>query len=455
MNKENCNERQAAAEILLKVFREGAYSSLALQQAFREHPQWEERSRKLITNLVYTVLTNDLRLEAMINLYSRIPLRRMKPYVAAVLMISTAQLLWMDKIPPSAVVNEAVKLILASPYKNLSGFVNAVLRSMLRNSLRESWPEAGEDLLAHLSVRYSLPRWILELWEETYGIETVKELARNLTAPRGLSIRCNTLKITPAELEKLLINRFGAEHVSRGRCCPEAFVLRSAGDAVSCPEFQQGLFTVQDESSMLCAYAVAPEPGERILDLCAAPGGKSSHLAQRMGNRGVVAARDLHPHKIRLMEQTAHRLGLTAMHPEQGDALVMKDQDREAWDRVLLDAPCSGLGILRTKPDLKLHRTEKNLEELGNLQKKLLRTAADCVKPGGTLVYSTCTINPGENEENVSWFLDNFPQFQARSLEKLLPGEFPRKQIHPQYTIIFPETHNFDGFFLARFDKTR
>lgn len=455
MNRAVCNERQAAVEILLKVFRDGAYSSIVLQQTFQEHPQWEERSRKLITNLVYTVLTNDLRLEALINLYSRTKADRMKPYVAMVLMISAAQLLWMSKIPPSAVVDEAVKLILRSPYKNLASFVNAVLRTMLRNHLRESWPEAGEDLLAHLSVRYSIPRWILEMWEKAYGMEAVKRLARNLTEPRGLSVRCNTLRISPQELEQRLISRFGAERVERGLYCPEAFVLRSAGDAASCPEFQQGLFSVQDESSMLCAYAAAPEPGERILDLCAAPGGKSAHIAEKMCNQGFLSSRDIYPHKIRLMQQTARRLGLSVMHPEQRDALLLREEDRAAWDRVLLDAPCSGLGILRSKPDLKLHRTQKDLLDLTELQKNLLKTAAECVKPGGTLVYSTCTINPGENEENVRWFLANFPEFQPRSLAGLLPRPFPKDQIHDEYTVIFPEIRNLDGFFLARFDKTR
>ncbi|MBQ7916047.1 MAG: 16S rRNA (cytosine(967)-C(5))-methyltransferase RsmB [Firmicutes bacterium] len=453
MNNKPCNERKEAVEILLKVFQEGAYSSILLQQTFNTHPEWNTRQKALIANLVYTVLTHYLRLECMVDLYSKTPVCKMEPYVAMVLMVSAAQFLWMDKIPQSAVVDEAVKLITKSPHRRLSGFVNAILRTMLRENLRESWPEAGTDLLEHLSVRYSIPRWILEMWEKTYGLDQTKKLAQYLTIPRNLSIRCNTLKITRNELEDKLTQRLGAENVHRGKCCPESLILEGAGNFAAWPEFVEGLFTVQDESSMVCAHVLNPQPGEKVLDMCAAPGGKSSHMAQLMKNKGLVCSRDVHEHKIKLMQTTAKRLGLDMMKPELGDALVAKDSDHEAWDRVLLDAPCSGLGIIRNKPDLKIHKSMKELQELVPLQRQMLDRAADCVRSGGVLVYSTCTLHPGENEENVAWFLARHPEFQAVSAADCVPEGFPMGQVTEQYTYVFPEKEYFDGFFIAKFRK--
>ncbi len=455
MKSPNCNERKEAVEILTRVFYEGAYASPLLLASFRAHPEWGERERALITNLVYTVLTHYLRLEALINRYAKIPLRRMKPRVAMVLMVSGAQLLWMDRIPPHAVVDEAVKLVLASPQKHLSGFVNGVLRSMLRENLRESWPEADEDLLAHLSVRYSLPRWILEMWEEAYGMQMTKRLARNLTLPRDLSLRCNTLRVDPQTLYEELTGSLGEERIGRGHVCEEALTCKGSGDISGWEAFRKGLVTVQDESSMLASYALDPQPGERVLDLCAAPGGKSTHMVQRMKNQGLVESRDLYDHKLEQIRQNGERLGCSILRGQKGDAAEENPNDREAWDRVLLDAPCSGFGILRNKPDLKLHRKPEDIGELAALQKKMLHAASLCVRPGGVLVYSTCTLSPEENEKNVEWFLKTHPEYGAKSLEGILPAGFPASQIHPTYTYILPEKDYFDGFFLARFYKKR
>lgn len=455
MKTQACNERREAMEILKRVLYEDAYASALLLARFRANPQWGERERGLITNLVYTVLTHSLRLEAFINKYATIPVRRMKPQVAVVLMVSAAQLLWMDRIPPHAVVDEAVKLILASPQRNLSGFVNGVLRAMLRENLRESWPEANEDMLAHLSVRYSIPRWILEMWEKAYGLEMTKRFARNLTIPRDLSLRCNTLRTDPETLYQDLVKELGEGNVGRGHVCAEALTCKKSGDISHWEAFRRGHVIVQDESSMLTVYALDPQPGERVLDLCAAPGGKSTHMVQRMQNQGLVESRDLYDHKLGQIRENANRLGCTILETKRSDASRAYAEDREAWDRVLLDAPCSGLGIIRNKPDLKLHRKPEDVESLAALQREMLQAAAQCVRPGGVLVYSTCTLSPRENEDNVAWFLDQHPEFVPERLEGILPAGFPPSQIHPSYTYVLPEKDFFDGFFLARFYKKR
>ena len=212
---------------------------------------------------------------------------------------------------------------------------------------------------------------------------------------------------------------------------------------------------MQDESSMLTVYALDPQPGERVLDLCAAPGGKSTHMVQRMQNQGLVESRDLYDHKLGQIRENANRLGCTILETKRSDASRVYAEDREAWDRVLLDAPCSGLGIIRNKPDLKLHRKPEDVESLAALQREMLQAAAQCVRPGGVLVYSTCTLSPRENEDNVAWFLDQHPEFVPERLEGILPAGFPPSQIHPSYTYVLPEKDFFDGFFLARFYKKR
>lgn len=442
-------ERQEALKILLRVQEEGAYSSILLAQTFQAHPHWLSRSKALITNLVYTVLTHDLRLECMVDLYSKVPCRKMEPAIACILKMSCAQLLFMDKIPENAVVHEAVEMAkLENP--RLGGYVNAVLREILRNKKRESWPEVGEDLIAHLSVRCSIPRWILEQWQKDYGIEKTRKIALNLCASRGISIRVNTLKISPEALTERLSDRF---EVLPGMYCREALRIVH-GNPAATEEFEQGLFTIQDESSMLAVYALAPEKGERVLDLCSAPGGKATHMAQFMENEGLVCARDLYPQKIRLIRQNADRLGTSIVEAQKKDASVFDDKDEQAWDRVLLDAPCSGLGILRNKPDLKIHASKEKQSELAVLSRQLLENAARCVRKGGVLVFSTCTLNSEENEKNVERFLADHPEFHSEALSGILPEKFPKEDIGSCGTYVWPQKEALDGFFLVRLRKS-
>ena len=259
----------------------------------------------------------------------------------------------------------------------------------------------------------------------------------------------------PETLYQDLVKELGEGNVGRGHVCAEALTCKKSGDISHWEAFRRGHVIVQDESSMLTVYALDPQPGERVLDLCAAPGGKSTHMVQRMQNQGLVESRDLYDHKLGQIRENANRLGCTILETKRSDASRAYAEDREAWDRVLLDAPCSGLGIIRNKPDLKLHRKPEDVESLAALQREMLQAAAQCVRPGGVLVYSTCTLSPRENEDNVAWFLDQHPEFVPERLEGILPAGFPPSQIHPSYTYVLPEKDFFDGFFLARFYKKR
>ncbi len=445
----SCNERHEAVRILDRLEREERYASDELDRLFRQHPEWRREQKSLITKLVYTVLTYDLRIESFIDLYSRTPVVRMDPYIRQILEVSTAQLLFLPKIPQSAVVNEAVGLVKQSPYKSLAGYVNAVLRTMIRENLRESWPEAKTDPAAHWSVRASLPQWMIEMWRDAYGPETSIGIARNMSMPRALSIRVNRLRTDPERLKEELSECT----VRPGLYLEDALQLVNPGDITELPAFAQGHFTVQDESSMLCVRALDPQPGERILDLCAAPGGKSTYMAERMGNCGLVSARDISEAKCARITENAGRLGTSIVQASVSDAADPRPEDAGKWDRVLLDAPCSGLGVLRNKPDMKRHRKQEDLVELARLQRRMMDTAAQAVRPGGVFVYSTCTLSPAENEENVAAFLEDHPEFARDAL----PGDWPEVRFsttagpaEPGMLTIFPEAEGLDGFFIAR-----
>ncbi len=451
-----CNERLEAVRILVRLDQKEAYASDELDILFRKHPEWRREQKSLITKLVYTVLTYDLRLDCFIDLYSRTPVRRMDPYIRQVMRISAAQLLFLTKIPQRAVVNEAVALVKQSACKNLSGYVNAVLRAAIRGGLRESWPEAGTDPIAHWSVRASLPKWMLEMWRDAYGLDVCMQTARNLSKPRPLSIRVNRLRTDPEQL----MQELGDRKVRKGLYVEDALQLVNPGDITELPAFKEGRFTVQDESSMLCVRALDPQPGEKILDLCAAPGGKSTYMAERMRNSGLVEARDISDAKCARIMENVERLGTSIVTAKVSDAAVPRPEDAGRWDRVLLDAPCSGLGVLRNKPDMKQHRGPEDLAELAKLQRQMMETAAQAVRPGGVFVYSTCTLSPAENEENVASFLADHPEFARDPLPEDWPeirfagtaserSGFAMAAAAGMLTI-FPETEGLDGFFIAR-----
>ena len=295
-----------------------------------------------IRDRVYTVLTHSLRLEAFINRYATIPVRRMKPQVAVVLMVSAAQLLWMDRIPPHAVVDEAVKLILASPQRNLSGFVNGVLRAMLRENLRESWPEAKEDMLAHLSVRYSIPRWILEMWEKTYGLEMTKRFARNLTTPRDLSLRCNTLRTDPETLYQDLVKELGEGNVGRGHVCAEALTCKKSGDISHWEAFRRGHVTVQD------VYKRQAFLSERRVDRESEGRGQTTRIIiiEKEGRKEM-----LHPSYSELIEkvnEVNRSKGLSPINSRYSVVIAAARRARAiiAGDKPMVEARDSELGVL-------------------------------------------------------------------------------------------------------------
>lgn len=444
--------RERAVRILGRVEEEQSYANLLLQRELQEVE--DGRDRQLITLLVNGTLKNRLTLDYALRRHLRTPLSALPHEVRWILRISAFQLLFLAKIPAPAAVNEGVEMTKPRRGK-YTGLVNGVLHKVLQDGWNIRWPNSGKEAVRYLSVRYSHPEWMVKRWLKRYGFEETEALCQANNEPALLWIRTNTLKVTREEL----LNNLQQEGVQArlGERVPESLILENSGalDRLKC--FQEGLFTVQDESSQLVAHVLDPRPGDRVLDSCAAPGGKTTHLAQKMKNQGEILAFDIHPHKVDLIVQLAQRLGITIIRPQAGDARELPGIEKASCQKVLVDAPCSGLGVIRRRADLRYQKTEAEIEKLPALQLEILNRAAQCVAQGGELVYSTCTIEPDENFEVVKAFRKGHPEFQPVNLLDDLPfslnEESDIRQAKKGMLQILPHRHGMDGFFIAKFKR--
>lgn len=441
------NPRKAALELLCRIETEGTYSNLGLSDALGA-AQYTAADRRLLTRLVYGVLENRLYIDAVIRKYSKTPLNKMKPWVLNALRIALYQLKWMDRIPAAAAINESVKLVKLR-HGALSGFANGVLRTALRQGI--TLPETDPGSPEGLALLYSHPEWLVKRWIEQFGTEGTEAILKANNTPTLLTLRANRLKGSPEALVKIL--RTQGVQAEQSPELKEALLVSELGDRelADLPAFQAGLFTVQDISSMLVAKAIAPQAGERVLDLCAAPGGKTTHLAEIMNNTGEIVAQDIHPHKVKLIEENALRLGITTILGAEGDALAFKPQWENAFDHVLLDAPCSGTGIIRKKPEIRYNRKPEDISALSELQYALLEQAKAYVKNHGQLIYSTCTMEYEENEGVLQRFLSKNPAFSLVDINEKMPAKLrcPSPVIR-----IFPGEGALDGFFIAVMKKS-
>lgn len=421
--------RQIAAKALLDVERESSYSNLVLEPYFQKEGL-SVRDRAFSSALFYGVLERQITLDWALNQYSRTPVHRLEPEVRTALRLGAWQLLYSPGTPAFAAVGESVQLVKQLGKKQAAGLVNGVLRAMVRNQC--SYP-VPKDKLTALSVEYSVPAPLIQRWRKAYGHEITLEILEGTRGPAPTFIRVNTVKTTLPALQKKL----EGEGI-QGREVPgveDALELIEPGRFADLPSFREGLFHVQDISSQLCVAALDPRPGMEVLDLCAAPGGKSFTAAQRMENKGRIVSRDLHPARLALVEEGAARLGLSVIETATGDAAILEPDFVGRFDRVLCDVVCSGLGTLRRKPEIR-YKPLLSLDGLPQIQYNILETAFQYLRPGGKLVYSTCTLNPAENEEVVGRLLENHPEITA-----LVP---PRTLIHGRGGL------DCDGFFIAQ-----
>ncbi|MBO4853077.1 MAG: 16S rRNA (cytosine(967)-C(5))-methyltransferase RsmB [Schwartzia sp.] len=437
--------RETAMKVLYAVHENGAYANVALVEAFRE-ARLDDLERRFATELVYGAVKAGDTLDWIIRQYTKRPLRKMAPYVRAVLRLGVFQLFFLDKIPPSAVCNESTELMKKYGHIGTARFVNAILRTATREPEKARIVE-GKDKAAYLSLAMQHPVWLIRRWLRAFGREETERLCAFDNAPAVLSLRTNLLRTTREALMERLREE-GAE-VRPSEWTPEGVLCTGHGALDASQALRDGLFQVQDESSMQVAHVVAPKPGEFVLDMCSAPGGKTTHLAEMMGNKGRIVALDIYDTKLARVEENAKRLGISIIETKCLDAREAGHIFAGKADRVLLDAPCSGLGVLRRRPDARWRKSEEEIAHLPELQRELLESAACAVRPGGVVVYSTCTIEPAENEEMVRVFLASHEEFVQETAGEYLPLR-PSKDDMVQF---YPQRHGIDGFFIARFRR--
>lgn len=444
-----------ALKVLREVDEKDAYANLALDEALRRS-HLEPRERALATELVYGVTRRRATLDWALNHCATRPIGHMDPWVRAALRQGAYQVMYLTRIPQSAAVNEAVELAKRYGHAGTGKFVNGVLRGLLRKLPTLEFPDPESEPVISLALRYSHPAWLVEDWLERFGREETIRLmeAGNLVPP--VTIRVNRRKITRDELQA----RLAAEGITAAptHWSNDGLVLGGLNSALGLAKlsaFQDGLFLVQDESSMLVAPVVAPQPGEFIIDVAAAPGGKTTHMAELMGPEGRILAMDVHPHKATLVKENAKRLGLNTVQVMTADAREVGSLFPQQADAVLVDAPCSGLGTLARRPDARWRKAPEDIDALTVIQREILKSAAKAVKPGGRLVYSTCTIEPKENQEMIAWFLVEHPEFKPDTIWSYLPAGLWREPGAAEGMVqILPHRHGMDGFFIARVRRT-
>ncbi|QSX08745.1 16S rRNA (cytosine(967)-C(5))-methyltransferase RsmB [Alkalibacter rhizosphaerae] len=436
--------RETAVQILHDIEEQGAFSNLALKKALWEQKQLDQRDKNLVTALVYGTEKHKLTIDHMIEEASNRRISRITSWTLAILRAGIFQIMYLDKVPSFAAVNESVELSKTKEDGKASGFVNGVLRKVVRS--KETWDDKA--LPAHL--RYSVPKKLFDFVLSFYGEEWTEAFFASSLEEAPMTLRCNTWNTDKNALK----TRLALEGVEAwdGLYASQCLHTRGLQQIALMSSYRDGDFIIQDEGAMLSVEMLGVERGHLVLDMCAAPGGKTTHMAEHAGLTGRVVARDIHEHKLQLIEDNATRLGLHNILVELHDGLKeLEEEDQGKYDRVLLDAPCSGLGILRRKPDIKYHLSPKKFHELVQMQKRMILHGFDALKPGGTMVYTTCTVNPRENSQVVEYLLRERPE---AGLDKNgLPESIQSLMGKDGYIQLWPHVHHTDGFFMAKITK--
>ena len=447
--KRNKSVRQLASEILFKVDTRRAYADILLDQALRT-TGLGERDRALLTEITYGTLRWRGAIDGRLSLSLSRPLAEVDAPIRNLLRHTCYQLVYLDRIPPYAAINEAVELAKAFGGRKAAGFVNGVLRNFLRTPHNQRQVQT-DTTVPSLAVQYSHPEWLVQRWLDDFGADTAQALMSSNNERAPLILRANALRISREEL----IDRLRAARIDATAApfAPQGIWLPAGGVIESLPGFAEGLFQIQGEASQLVSGLLSPQPGERILDACAAPGGKSTHIAELMHDDGEILAIDISPRGVEKIRQNANRLGLKSVRAVHADAGEPSAELSDApYDRILVDAPCSGLGTLRAHPEIKWNRGAHDIARLSRVQLKILNQISEHLKINGTLVYSTCTLTLEENERNVASFLAAHAEFELQEAARYLPHE-AKHMARGKYFQALPHRDNTDGFYAARMRK--
>lgn len=440
--------REIALIILYKIDKENAYSNIALDEELRKNRKnLNERDIGLISEIVYGATTWKLTLDTILKKYSKIKIEKLSKWILNILRMGIYQIVFLDKIPKSAAVNESVNLAKRYGHSASANFVNAILRKIEKKDYEEIFET--KDPIQRIMLTTSTPKWLVEELLKECTLQEVEEICKNYNKKPNLSIRVNTLKSNKNEimdqLQKLQIN------VKQG-ALEDFLVVEKVKQIENLKIFRQGLCTVQDESAGLVALILNPKEGEYILDACSAPGGKTSYLAQLMKNKGMIEAWDIHPHRTKLVEEAAKRLGIQIIQTKVKDA-TLKENKREKFDKILLDVPCLGTGVIRRKPDIKWKHHATDVEKITQIQKLILQNCSEYVKKGGELVYSTCSILKEENENIIYDFLEKNKNFTIVPIQMDKQNAFYQYCEKAGYIKVLPN-ENGDGFFICKLKKS-
>ncbi|MDN5348357.1 MAG: rRNA (cytosine967-C5)-methyltransferase [Clostridia bacterium] len=440
--------REVALQVVYRVVEEGAFANLALQEALR-HSKLGPPDRRLATEIAYGAIKAWPTLDWALSLLLKKSQADLPPLIRCILRLGAYQLLFLDRVPPWAAINEAVELAKKYGHTGTARLVNGVLRNLTRLE-KLPFPSLDFNPVRHISLKYFHPSWLVEKWLSLYGLEETLALCEADNRPAPLTLRTNTLKISRQELSRLLAA--AGWRVEPAFYAPEGLVVENLEGLEEGPAFEQGYFYLQDEASMLVAHALGVRPGVTVIEACAAPGGKTTHLAQLMQNRGRIIAVDASASRLKLIEENCRRLGVTCVETIEADARTLGEKFACQADFLLVDAPCSGLGVLRRRPDARWRKEPTQLKDLPKLQIEILEGVLPCLKPGGILLYSTCSMAPEENSEVIKALLNAHPQLQLQDLRPFLPNlpaDLQQEAACGQVQF-YPHRHGLDGFFFAR-----
>ena len=437
--------REIALKALYKIDKEDAYSNIALDETIKKNRRkLDDRDVGFISEIVYGVITWRLTIDEIIKKYSNIRLKKISPWILNILRMGIYQIVFLDKIPKSAAVNESVNLAKRYGHKGSSNFVNAILRKVEKKDY-ETFFEI-KNPIERISKTTSMPVWIIEELLKENDIEKVEEICKASNLKPKVEIRINQLKTNKQQLENLLKER---DITFQEGKFEDFLILEKTKNIEQLDLFKQGYFTIQDEGAGLIAKILNPKPNEVILDACSSPGGKTSYMAELMNDKGEIIAWDLHSHRVKLVEETAKRLGIHIIRTQCQDATIYKEEYKEKFDKILLDVPCLGIGVLKRKPDIKWKRKPEDIEEISNIQKNILQTCSKYVKSNGQIVYSTCSIFSEENDKIIDEFLQKNPDFIYGKIQTLNA----EKNVQNLNKIQLYQNEQTDGFFMCKLQK--
>lgn len=443
------SEREVAVRGLMEILEKNAYGNLALRRILSSNEGLNRQQKAFVTEIVSGCIRNLILLDHIINKTSNTPTSKMKPAILNILRASVYQMVFMDKVPVFAICSEGTDLAKKFGFKGLSGFVNGVLRNISRGLNDIALPDFETEPLDYLKVKYSCQQWIAEHFVQELGLEVAKELLDSVSAPPRTTLCVNTNKIGVEELREILTGE-GLD-VADGAIVENCLTVTKTADLAALPSFKKGFYHVMDEAAALAVKCATTGPNARIIDICAAPGGKSFALAYATPGAKILS-RDIHDFKLNLIKQSAKRLGLDNIEVQAGDAAKFDRALQNTADLLVVDAPCTGLGTLRRRPDIKLGKPQSSIADLAALQRKILAASWQYVRPGGKLLYLTCTISRAENLDNRNWLLKNFP-LRPVDFSAQMPDFSGLATAKEGYVQILPQYFGTDGFFIAVFER--